>query len=192
MSSDRDDEAIARAHLDQTSSLLGAVDLRVVVRVVDALRSARERGATVYVAGNGGSAATASHFATDLSRRTPEGGGPRVRAISLTDNIAWMTALANDLGYEHVFAGQLRALARRGDVLVAISASGNSPSILRAVEAAREAGAATIALIGFDGGQLRSAVDLAVHVASDQGLYGPVEDVHVAIHHAVAACLAQG
>jgi len=187
-----DDDAVARAYLDGTRRLLAAVDVGQVTRVVKVLREARERAATVYIVGNGGSAATASHFATDLSKATVRDGSPRVRALSLTDNVALMTALSNDLGYEQVFVGQLRGLLRPGDVLIAISVSGSSPNVLRTVELAHECGATSIAFVGFDGGQLVRSADLAIHVASERGVYGPVEDVHLAIHHLVTTCLARG
>lgn len=187
-----DDDAVARAYLESTRSLLDAVDISQVTGVVKILREARERAATVYIVGNGGSAATASHVATDLSKATDRDGFPRVRALSLTDNVAWMTALSNDHGYEDVFAGQLQSLLRAGDVLIAISASGNSPSVLRAVELAHQRRATTIAFVGFDGGALLRSADFAIHVASERGAYGPVEDVHLAIHHLITSCLARG
>lgn len=193
MSSDRiDDSAVARAYLDRTATLLSAVDVRQIARVVQLLREARRREATIYIIGNGGSAATASHFATDLNKLSDHDGSPRVRALSLTDNVAFMTALSNDHAYEEVFAGQLDRLIRADDVLIAISASGNSPSVLRAVELARTRRATTIAFVGFDGGVLLGAADIAVHVVSERGLYGPVEDAHVALQHVVTQCLARG
>lgn len=187
-----DDEGVARAYLDGTRRLLAAIDLDQVTRVVKVLRAAREREATVYVVGNGGSASTASHFAADLAKATVRDGSPHVRVLSLTDNVSLMTALSNDHGYEHLFTGQLRSLLLPGDVLIAISVSGGSPNVLRAVELAHERGATTIAFTGFDGGQLLRSADLAIHVASERGVYGPVEDVHLAIHHLVTTCLARG
>ncbi len=187
-----DDDAVARAYLDSTRRLLAAVDVDQVTRVVKVLREARERAATVYIVGNGGSAATASHFAADLSKATVRDGSARVRALSLTDNVALMTALSNDQGYEQVFTGQLHGLLRADDVLIAISASGNSPSVLRAVELAHQRRATSIAFVGFDGGELLRCADLAIHVASERGVYGPVEDLHLAIHHLVTTCLARG
>jgi D-sedoheptulose 7-phosphate isomerase len=170
---------------------LASVDLSQVEEVVRTLRGARERGSSVYVVGNGGSAATASHFATDLGKATKRPGGQPLRVTSLTDNMPWLSALANDDGYEHVFTGQLENLLRDGDVLVAISVSGNSPNVVRAVELARQRRATTVAFVGFDGGRLLSTADLCIHVASQPGLYGPVEDAHLAIHHLITTCLAR-
>lgn len=190
MSSEPGDEERARSHLESTREALSGIDPAAVARVVAVLRQARGSGATVYVIGNGGSASTASHLATDLSKATARDGAKRLRAISLSDNAAFLTALANDDGYDQVFAGQLSGLVRAGDVLIAISASGNSANVLRAVELARGRGATTVALVGFDGGDLLRLADVAVHVATEHGAYGTVEDAHLAIHHALTVCLA--
>lgn len=187
-----DDVAVAREYAQRTGEILRSIDLEQVARAVAALRDARTRGATIFLLGNGGSASTASHFATDLTKATGRDGAPGVRALSLTDNVSLMTALSNDVSYEEVFTGQLDPLLRANDVVIAISASGESPNILRAVELARARKATTIALVGFDGGRLVRSVDIAIHVRSSRGEYGPVEDVHLAIHHMVAACLARG
>ena len=130
-------------------------------RFIDTLFDAFERGATVFLAGNGGSAANASHFGQDLAKGTLASmdATRRFRVIPLTDNIGFITALANDEGYDSIFEQQLRNLGRRGDVLVAISGSGNSPNVLRAVEYARSAGIKTIGVTGFDGGKLRKLAD---------------------------------
>lgn len=186
-----DDESVATRYLETTQRLVGSVDVHQVARVVRILREARDQGRTVFIVGNGGSASNASHFATDLSNATHRDGAPRLRAVSLTDNSAWMTAISNDHGYDRVFSGQLDGLLRRGDVLVAISASGSSPNVLEAVRLARERGATTVALVGFDGGQLLGSADAAIHVVSDHGAYGPVEDTHLAIQHLVTLCLAR-
>src|ERR687883_249011 len=128
---------------------------------VDLLESAAEvllachrRGGTVFVLGNGGSAATASHFVCDLAKGTRTDGLPAFRVVSVTDNVPLITAWANDTSYDRVFAEQLSALVRPGDVLVALSASGNSPNVLAATRVARQLGAATIALTGQSGGRL--------------------------------------
>ena len=137
----------------------------------------------IFFVGNGGSASTASHFTSDLSA------GMNLkpfRAISLTDNNSTLTALANDFGYQNVFVKQLEALYRKDDLLVAISASGNSPNILRAVEYVKRLQGITIGLTGFNGGKLLTASDYCVIVPTDQGEYGFVEDVHLIINHIVA------
>ncbi|MGH7829519.1 MAG: D-sedoheptulose-7-phosphate isomerase, partial [Candidatus Binatia bacterium] len=139
--------------------LLHEMDLDAIERVVQRLQVANERGAMIYVAGNGGSAATASHWVTDLGKVSQCSWRLPMRVMSLSDNLSWLTALANDEGYERIFAGQLENFAQEGDVLIVISASGNSPNLLRAVELARTRGVISIGLLGFDGGVLKKLVD---------------------------------
>jgi D-sedoheptulose 7-phosphate isomerase len=181
-------QGFARAYLRHLGEVLARLDVDAVGAFVDILVAARGRGATVFFCGNGGSAATASHFANDLGIGTRGGDNP-FRAMALTDNVAAMTAIANDDGYEALFARQLEVLMRPEDVVVAISASGNSPNVLRAVEFARARGAITVGLTGFDGGRLKDLVGLAVHVPTAQGEYGPVEDAHMVLDHLVASYL---
>lgn len=152
-------------------------------RLVALLLRAFDAERTVFLIGNGGSAANASHFAQDLAKGTAPGleAPRRLRALSLADNVGFLTALANDVGYERVFEQQLRTLARPGDLLIAISGSGNSPNVLRAVEWAREAGLLTLGVTGFDGGKLRGMVDHAVHVPCDD--MGICETLHAAVFH---------
>lgn len=181
----------ARAYLDRFAQLVTGMDASSIAIAVGRLRRARDEGATIFVAGNGGSASTASHLVNDLSKAARGPHAPTLRVVGLADNIAWLTALANDEGYERVFAGQLENLARPGDVLLLISASGNSPNLLRAVEHARDAGVETIALLGFDGGALRSMVDHAVWVETEHGAYGFAENAHTVIADLITACLAR-
>jgi len=135
----------------------------------------------VFTLGNGGSASTASHIAADLAKNTIGANMRRFRITSLNDNTAILTALANDLGYENVFSEQLQNLIRPGDLLVAVSASGNSPNVIKAIRYAQSQCAEVAAILGFDGGQAAQLADLAVVVASDH--YGVVEDVHLVINH---------
>jgi D-sedoheptulose 7-phosphate isomerase len=143
---------------------------------------------TIFTCGNGGSAATASHFTCDLRKWTVQPGRRRVRSIALTDNVPLLTAYSNDLSYADVFVEQLIGLYRPGDVLVAISGSGNSPNILRAVAWANEQGAATIGLTGFDGGALAGTARHALRV--DNHCMPQVEDAHSTVCHALAYDLA--
>jgi D-sedoheptulose 7-phosphate isomerase len=166
------------------------VDLDQVERVYQALSKARERGAMIYLAGNGGSAATASHWANDLGKSAKTAGRLPMRVISLADNISWLTALANDEGYERVFAGQLENFAKSGDVLVVLSASGNSANLLRAVELARARKLITIGFLGFDGGALKNLVDEVLLLPTRKGAYGLVESGHDLLCHILTACLA--
>lgn len=183
-------EDFARAHLAELGALVASVDVAALDRLGRRLREVRERGGTVFVAGNGGSAATATHFAADLGKATKVRHGMRLKAVSLTTNDAWLTALSNDEGYERSLAGQLENFITENDLLVLISASGNSPNLLAAVDEADRHGAATAALLGFDGGQLQERVDDYVHVATAQGEYELVEDVHLAACHALVKSLA--
>lgn len=169
--------------------LLQQVDLDAFDRIVQLLRTACDRGVMVYVAGNGGSAATASHWVNDLGKATKRLGRPPMRVISLSDNVSSVTALANDEGYEHIFSGQLENLAQPGDVLVVVSASGNSPNLLRAVELARSRGLLIIGLLGFDGGVLKDKVDEYLWLPTEKGAYGLVESCHDLLCHILATCL---
>jgi D-sedoheptulose 7-phosphate isomerase len=181
---------IAARHLQELAALLGRIDVDAIARVAGVMAAARDRRAMIYLAGNGGSAATASHWTNDLGKAARRGGRPPIRVMNLSDNVPWMTALANDEGYERVFSGQLENFAQAGDVLVAISASGNSPNVLRAADLARARGLTTIGLVGFEGGQLRGMVDECVWVQTPLGAYGLVEDVHAAICHILTDSLA--
>lgn len=137
----------------------------------------------VFTLGNGGSAATASHMAADLGKNTIRTNMRRFRVLSLNDNTAMLTALANDLGYDKVFSEQLKNLIRAGDVLMVLSGSGNSPNVLNAVRCAQERCAEVAAVLGFGGGEAARMVDLAIVVPSDH--YGIVEDVHLVINHII-------
>jgi len=176
-------------YLAAVGAALTRVDIEGVQQAVQMLRKARDGGDTVFIAGNGGSAATASHWVNDLGKATKRSGRPPIRVMGLTDNISWMTALGNDEGYERIFAGQVENFAKPGDLLIVISASGNSPNLVKAVELARGRKVASIGLLGFDGGALMELVDHPVWVQSEKGAYEMVEDVHSAICHAITRCL---
>jgi D-sedoheptulose 7-phosphate isomerase len=171
------------------SDLLKQLDYAAIDRVGRLLEEARRHGRTIFLVGNGGSAATASHAACDLSLGPRVFGGKAYRAISLADNNAFITAAGNDVGYDMVFSEQLRTLLRPGDVVLAISASGNSPNIIKAVEYANQAGAVTIGLTGFDGGRLRQIAGEQIHVPTPKGDYGPVEDLHLVLNHLITSYL---
>jgi D-sedoheptulose 7-phosphate isomerase len=177
----------ALAYVRALKSSLDELDLPAVAMIADSLWHAYQNDRQIFFVGNGGSAATASHLATDLAKGAlgHRGDAPArpVRATSLTDNLALISAWANDVGFEDVFLGQLRAHLRSGDVVVAISASGNSPNVVRAARFAREAGATTIALTGFGGGTLSKLADVGLVVDSNH--YGVVEDVHLEVGHII-------
>lgn len=174
-------------YLDEMKYTLNALPLERIQDVVDVLLSANYVGSTVFVLGNGGSAATASHFACDLAKGTITPGRPRFRVIALTDNMPLVTAWGNDVAYEQVFAEQLSGLIGRGDVVVAISGSGNSPNVLRAVELARRMGGITIGFSGFAGGRLSTLVDVPVVVPCD--CMEQIEDVHMILCHLTCTVL---
>jgi D-sedoheptulose 7-phosphate isomerase len=182
-------QEVAATHLASLRRLLTDVDLEAVDRVVQVLRRARDGGSTVFIAGNGGSASTASHWVNDLGKATKRSGCQPIRVLSLSDNTSWLTALANDEGYDRVFAGQLENFARAGDVLIVISASGNSLNLIRAVELARGRGVTTVALLGFDGGRLKDLVAEMIWIRTERGAYELVEDTHAVICHAITRCL---
>jgi len=180
---------ITTEFLKSFEKLLHQVDMDAIERIVRRLRVARDNGAMIYVAGNGGSAATASHWVNDLGKATKGYGLAPMRVLSLNDNLPWLTALANDEGYERVFSGQLENFAQEGDLLVVISASGNSPNLIRAVELAKTRNVVTIGFLGFDGGALKGKVDECLWLPTEKGAYGLVESAHVLLCHVLAACL---
>ncbi|MBL7986920.1 MAG: SIS domain-containing protein [Chlorobi bacterium] len=172
-------------YLTYTQNALESVDQTQVSQLVDSLFDAFQRRATVFVIGNGGSAANASHFAQDLAKGTcPDlSSDRRIRAMSLTDNVAFISALGNDEGYEQIFVQQLRTFCQPGDLLVAISGSGNSPNILRAIEYANQNGVKTIGVTGFGGGKLMEIVHERVHVPLNDMC--TAESIHSVIFHYV-------
>lgn len=156
-------------------------------RMVQILHRARLESRQIFVIGNGGSASTASHMACDLNKNTILPGVPRFKVIALTDNMATLSAYANDLGYENIFAEQLANYGESGDILVAISTSGNSPNVLQAVDYAKQAGAFTIGWAGYQGGQLAALVDLPVIVPNHS--IEQIEDIHLMLGHMVTQAL---
>jgi D-sedoheptulose 7-phosphate isomerase len=164
-----------------------AMPLGLLESAAEVLLECHRRGGTVFVLGNGGSAATASHFVCDLAKGTRTDGLPAFRVVSVTDNVPLITAWANDTSYDRVFAEQLSALVRPGDVVVAISASGNSRNVLAATRVARQLGAATIALTGQSGGRLRRLAELTIRVPARS--IELVEDAHLAIAHSLCVAL---
>ena len=177
------------AYLNELAAALAATPREPLHAIERALWETYERDATIVVCGNGGSAASASHFACDLAKWTICEGQRRVRALALTDNIPVMLAWSNDTSYERVFVEQLIGHYRPGDTLVAISGSGNSPNVLRAVAWANQQGATTIGISGFDGGELARLARLSLVVPSH--VMPQVEDVHMALCHALAVNLAE-
>ena len=174
-------------YLDQIADAVRLIPVAPLHDMVSLLEDARWNRRLVFTCGNGGSAATAMHFASDLSKGACAPGKPDFRVICLADNLSTLTALANDISFEEVFARRLSQWVGAGDVLIAISGSGNSPNVLNAVRVASVSGATTIGLTGCHGGELASMVDLCVQVPCD--FMEQVEDVHLLICHAVTTCL---
>lgn len=141
---------------------------------------------SVWILGNGGSASTAEHFETDLSFVRRGNSFPKTRVTALTSNSSLISAISNDIGYEKIFSHQLFRKAVSGDLCILISASGNSENLINAVLAARKIGVKTVGFLGFDGGKLSGLVDSSIIVKTELGRYGPVEDMHLAICHAVS------
>jgi len=182
-------DPFAREYLSGLRVVLDEINTEDVARVVEILLDAYRRGRTIFIIGNGGSAATASHMMCDLAKGCGVEGKPRIRALSLTDNVSIMTAISNDISYEKVFTEQLKVFLEEGDVVLGITASGNSPNILDAIRYAKEHGATTIGFIGFGGGKLKGMVDAHVTVSSRN--YGHVEDLHCVLEHLISQCLRQ-
>lgn len=179
-----------RKYISEVSATLEGLPIENIAQVVKLLEEARLKAKRVFIFGNGGSAATASHFAADLSKGTISQGKPRIKAFALTDNIPLLTAWANDTAYENVFAEQLENFIERGDVAIGISGSGNSPNVLNGIKVARTKGATTIGFIGFDGGKLKEFVDIAIIVPNHN--MKQVEDTHLLLEHVITTCLTGG
>jgi phosphoheptose isomerase/dTDP-glucose pyrophosphorylase len=174
-------------YVEDITVALKKLDRRAVWAVIEELMTAWREQRQVFLLGNGGSAALASHMANDLCKTSIVNGQPRLRAIALTDNVPLMTAWANDNGYEHIFSEQLYSLCQPNDLVIAISCSGNSSNVLKALRAARELQARTIGFTGDKGGQLKDLVDLCVFAPAEK--IWPQEDVHVILDHVISSTL---
>jgi len=169
------------SYLARLSAAVDALPRDRLELLGEMLFRAYENEKQVFTLGNGGSASTASHMAADLAKNTIGPNMRRFRILSLNDNTSIMTALANDMGYENVFCEQLMNLITAGDLLVVISASGNSENVLKAMSYAQERSAQVVGLLGFDGGRAAAIADLSIIVPSDH--YGVIEDAHLIINH---------
>jgi D-sedoheptulose 7-phosphate isomerase len=170
-----------REYLDELTRVIDALDPGEIDAVAHVFREAYDHQRTIFVLGNGGSAATASHYACDLNKGACFKAEKKFRVHALTDNLATILAVGNDLDYESIFVEQLKNFCRPGDVVVGISGSGNSPNVLRAIEYANRLGCTTVGLCGYDGGKLKPLVRLAVHVRADDMQI--VEDIHLIVGH---------
>lgn len=177
----------AMDYLAELQSVLALVPAEALGQAIAMLLEARATGKRVYIMGNGGSSSTASHFVCDLVKTARVEGFDPIKAFALTDNTPLLTAWANDKAFDDSFSEQIYALAEPDDVVIGISASGNSPNILAGLEAATARGARTISLVGFDGGRARELSEVSIHIQADH--YGLVEDTHSALTHAIAAAV---
>jgi D-sedoheptulose 7-phosphate isomerase len=181
----------AKQYIGALKDGLDNIDLKKIERIADVLYQAWRNDKQIFIFGNGGSATTASHFACDLGKGTlsnfykPD--QKRFRVMSLTDNIATMLAYGNDLSFDHIFSQQLKNLVREGDVVIGISASGNSKNVIKALKVANDASAITIGMLGFDGGKAKEMVDH--HVLFEEKHYGRVEDFHLILEHLICTFL---
>jgi D-sedoheptulose 7-phosphate isomerase len=178
---------VVDAYLKRLATVLEQVSRSEIWHVIDVLMAAWRQGSRVFLLGNGGSAATASHMANDLNKTANVPGQRRFRAMALTDNVPLMTAWGNDTNYDNIFVEQMINFLEPGDVVLGISASGNSTNVLRAMTVAREGGAVTVGFTGGDGGQLRRLVDHCILVPSDE--IGHHEDVHMVLDHVITHTL---
>ena len=178
----------SKKYFSYLGKVLESIDEDEINKLGDLFESAREGGNTIFVAGNGGSSTTATTMANDIGfdilKKT--GIDKAFRVLSLSDNNAVITAIANDVGYENIFINQLKIHYRSGDSIILISASGNSPNILKAAEWVKDKGGAIIGFLGFTGGKLIDFCDVKIHVQSEPGEYGPVEDAHLIMNHILA------
>ena len=177
-----------RNYSSRVNSALNHVNFNELESALRVILSTSKIGGRVWLIGNGGSAATSSHFATDLNRCTSEDGQP-LKAISLCDNTGLITAIGNDFSFQDIFIKQLQNLGEKGDLLISISASGNSINLIKAVEFAKTCSINTLSLVGFDGGVLRKLSDNSIYVQTDIGDYGVAEDCHSIICHYISSKL---
>lgn len=174
---------IVRDYLNLLTKAITELDETKIQEVIDIVKDAHAQDKQVFILGNGGSATTASHIACDLQKGLKQATEKRFRVSSITDNVAVMTAWANDTAYENIFAEQIDSLLQPGDVVIAISGSGNSPNVIKAVERANKLGAITIGWSGFAGGKLAQVAQKSIVVNSDS--MQRIEDVHLVIGHIV-------
>ena len=178
----------SRKYFSYLGKVLESIDENEINKLGEVFENARENRNTIFVAGNGGSSTTATTMANDIGfdilKKT--GTDKAFRILSLSDNNAVITAIANDVGYENIFINQLKIHYRSGDSIILISASGNSPNILKAAEWVKDQGGTIIGFLGFTGGKLIELCDVKIHVQSEPGEYGPVEDAHLIMNHILA------
>ena len=173
-----------RAYITKSVLILQNISAEEIVSLIELLKSTRDHKRQVFLCGNGGSATTATHLASELGKEASLGQPKRFRVLSLTDNISWLTSLANDLDYSQIFVEQLKNYGQTGDLLLAFSSSGNSVNILEAVAWANENDLITIGITGANGGELAKLASHSIHVASDHT--GHIQEGHFLIQHLIS------
>ena len=172
-------------------NLFDSIDKEMLRAIIEAMINTFKNGNKLYVCGNGGSAATASHIQADFRFFVRYFTGFRPKVMALTDNVPLMTAISNDNSYDDVFVEQMKGMFNKGDLLLAISASGNSPNVIKAVEYAKELGGKTIGFCGFSGGKLKELSDMPLYTPNEDKDYGPIEDLHIILNHVLVNYLSQ-
>ena len=187
----RKEKLIAHAdeYRDKLFTLFDKIDFSVLEKITETIVNAYKNDKTIYVAGNGGSAATASHYQVDFGFFVRYFKKKRIKVRSLTDHSPLMTAIGNDNSYEEVFTQQMQDHFNEGDVLIAISASGNSMNVVKAAEYATSLGGTSIGLVGFEGGKLKDSCDICLFTPNPKGDYGPIEDLHMILCHMLVSYL---
>jgi D-sedoheptulose 7-phosphate isomerase len=187
----RKENLIAHAdeYRDKLFTLFDKIDFSVLEKITETIVNAYKDDKTIYVAGNGGSAATASHYQVDFGFFVRYFKKKRIKVRSLTDHSPLMTAIGNDNSYEEVFTQQMQDHFNEGDVLIAISASGNSMNVVKAAEYATSLGGTSIGLVGFEGGKLKDSCDICLFTPNPKGDYGPIEDLHMILCHMLVSYL---
>jgi len=179
------------SYKQRLNNLFDSIDIEILEAIIKSLITAFKEGKTLYVAGNGGSAATASHIQADFQFFVRYFTDFRPKVVALTDNVPLITAISNDHSYEDVFVEQMKGIFNEGDIFLAISASGNSPNVVKAVKYAKELGGKTIAFCGFKGGLLKEISDMPLYTPNKDKDYGPIEDLHMILDHVIINFITQ-
>jgi len=174
-----------KTYTEKLKDIIDNINYDDIVKIINRLEQAVDENAKIYVIGNGGSSATASHMANDLGIGLRRRNLLNMNIVSLGDNSAVTSAIANDIGFENIFYMQLEGILKPEDVIIAISCSGNSPNISKAIDYAKKIGSCIIGITGFDGGKLKAMSDINFHIEAPQGEYGLVEDAHMILDHMI-------
>jgi len=178
-------ESFVKSYKSNLIDLIDNIDSRVIEAIINAIETTVQKKSRIYILGNGGSSATASHMVNDLGAGLRRRGIINLDVVSLADNTPVITAIANDIGYDNIFYMQMEGLLNSDDLVIAISCSGNSPNITKAIQYAKKQGCKLVGITGFDGGLLKKISDINFHVDVEKGQYGLVEDVHMILDHII-------